>query len=90
MSDFSVMLRESYDGSKFDREAKSTEAVSVHIKQLLWNVTMCGTPDALYRVVRNYTDGFQSRIALARTPYNTFSPLEDKPYVLTPQIQENA
>ena len=83
ISDFSVMLRESYDGSKFDREAKSVEAVNVHIDHLLWNVTMCGTPDALYRVVRNYTDGFQSRIALARTPDNTFMPLEDKPHVLT-------
>ena len=83
ISDFSVMLRESYDGSKFDREAKSLEAVNVHIEKLLWNVTMCGTPDALYRVVRNYTDGFQSRIAVARTPDNTFSPLEDKPHVLT-------
>ena len=83
MSDFSVMLRQSYDGSKFDREAKSVDAVSVHIKHLLWNVTMCGTPDALYRVVHNYTDGFQSRIAVARTPDNTFAPLDDKPPVLT-------
>ena len=88
MSDFSVMLRESYDGSKFDREAKSVEAVNVHIDHLLWNVTMCGTPDALYRVVTNYTDGFQSRIAVARTPDNTFSPLEEKPYVLTPRQTE--
>ena len=83
MSDFSVMLRQSYDGSKFDREAKSVDAVSVHIKHLLWNVTMCGTPDALYRVVSNYTDGFQSRIAVARTPDNTFAPLDDKPPVMT-------
>ena len=83
MSDFSVMLRQSYDGSRYDREARSAEAVNVHIKHLLWNVTMCGTPDALYRVVTNYTDGFQSRIALAQTPDNTFAPLEDKPYVLT-------
>ena len=44
---------------------------------------MCGTPDALYRVVSNYTDGFQSRIAVARTPDNTFSPLADKLNVLT-------
>ena len=85
MSDFSVMLRQSYDASKYDREARSAEAVNVHIEHLLWNVTMCGTPDALYRVVNNYTDGFQSRIAVARTPDNTFSPLEDKPYVLTPR-----
>lgn len=88
MSDFSVMLRQSYDGSKFEREAKSAEAVNVHIDHLLWNVTMCGTPDALYRVVRNCTDGLQSRIALARTPDNTFAPLEDKPHVLTERQTE--
>ena len=83
MSDFSVMLRQSYDGTKYEREARSADAVNVHIDKLLWNVCMCGTPDALYRVVNNYTDGFQSRIAVARTPDNTFSPLEDKPHVLT-------
>ena len=88
MSDFSIMLRQSYDGSKYDREAKSAEAVNVHIKHLLWNVCMCGTPDALYRVVANYTDGFQSRIALARTPDNTFAKLEDNPSVLTERQAE--
>ena len=88
MSDFSVMLRQSYDGSKYDREARSADAVNVHIEHLLWNVCMCGTPDALYRVVSNYTDGFQSRIAVARTPDNTFAKLEDKPYVLTDRQQE--
>lgn len=88
MSDFSVMLRQSYDGSRYDREARSADAVNVHIEHLLWNVAMCGTPDALYRVVNNYTDGFQSRIALARTPDNTFAKLEDKPHVLTPRQTE--
>ena len=88
MSDFSVMLRQSYDGTKFEREARSADAVNVHIDRLLWNVTMCGTPDALYRVVSNYTDGFQSRIAVARTPDNTFAALEDKPYVLTERQRE--
>ena len=88
MSDFSVMLRQSYDGSKYDREARSADAVNVHIDHLLWNVTMCGTPDALYRVVNNYTDGFQSRIALARTPDNTYAQLEDNPYVLTSRQTE--
>ena len=88
VSDFSVMLRQSYDGSRYDREARSAEAVNVHIEHLLWDVTMCGTPDALYRVVSNYTDGFQSRIAVSRTPDNTFSKLEDKPFVLTPRQQE--
>ena len=88
INDFSVMLRQSYDGSPYDREARSAEAVNVHIDHLLWNVLMCGTPDALYRVVQNYTDGFQSRIAVARTPDNTYSKLEDKPYVLTDRHAE--
>ena len=88
MSDFSVMLRQSYDGTKYEREARSADAVNVHIDKLLWNVCMCGTPDALYRVVSNYTDGFQSRIAVARTPDNTFAPLEDKPPVLTDRQRE--
>jgi hypothetical protein len=89
MSDFSVMLRQSYDGSRYEREARSAEAVNVHIEKLLWCVTMCGTPDCLYRVVNNYTDGFQSRIAVARTPDNTFDPLEDKPPVLTERQTEH-
>ena len=83
MSDFSVMLRQAYDGTPYDREAKSAEAVNVHIDKLLWNVVPRGTPDALYRVVTNYTDGFQSRLALARTPDNTFSPLSESLYRLT-------
>ena len=88
INDFSVMLRQSYDGTRYDREARSADAVNVHIDHLLWNVVMCGTPDALYRVVNNYTDGFQSRIAVARTPDNTYARLEDSPYVLTERQAE--
>ena len=87
MCDFSVMLRQAYDGTPYDREAKSADAVNVHIEKLLWNVVMCGTPDALYRVITNYTDGFQSRVAVARTPDNTFSALAESPYRLTEQHQ---
>ncbi len=88
MSDFSVMLRQAYDGTSYEREARSAEAVNVHIDRLLWNVVMCGTPDALYRVVTNYTDGFQSRIALARTPDNTYTALTDNLHVLTDRQRE--
>lgn len=88
MSDFSVMLRQAYDGTSYEREARSAEAVNVHIDRLLWNVVMCGTPDALYRVVSNYTDGFQSRIIVARTPDNTFTPLTDNLHVLTERQKE--
>ena len=89
MSDFSVMLRQAYDGTSYEREARSADAVNVHIDRLLWNVVMCGTPDALYRVVNNYTDGFQSRIVVARTLDNTFTPLTDNLFVLTPRQQSN-
>ncbi|WP_439423930.1 DUF3987 domain-containing protein [Segatella copri] len=82
MSDFSVMLRQAYDGTSYEREARSADAVNVHIDRLLWNVVMCGTPDALYRVVSNYTDGFQSRIIVAKTPDNTFTPLSDNIHVM--------
>ena len=88
VSDFSVMIRQAYDGSRYDREARSVEAVNVHIDHLLWNVLMCGTPDALYRVVSNYTDGLQSRIAFAQTPDNTFAQLADDPRVLTDRQAE--
>ena len=89
MSDFSVMLRQAYDGTSYEREARSADAVNVHIDRLLWNVVMCGTPDALYRVVNNYTDGFQSRIVVARTPDNTFTPLTDNLFVLTETQREH-
>ena len=88
MSDFSVMLRQAYDESRYDREAKSADATRVHIRKLLWNVTMCGTQDALYRVITNYTDGLLSRISIARTPDNTFAPLAQKPSHMTDKQEE--
>ncbi len=88
MSDFSTMLRQSYDGTRYDREAKSADATTVHIDHLLWNVCMCGTPDALYRVISNYTDGLLSRFIIAHTPDNTFTPLEDKPNLMTDKLRE--
>ena len=44
MSDFSVMLRQAYDGTPYDREAKSAEAVNVHITTFhssfsMWTLT---------------------------------------------------
>ncbi|MDO4210137.1 MAG: DUF3987 domain-containing protein [Bacteroidales bacterium] len=88
MCDFSTMLRQAYDGSRYDREAKSADATTVHIDHLLWNVCMCGTPDALYRVISNYTDGLLSRFVIAHTPDNTFAPLEEKPYLMTDALRE--
>lgn len=89
MSNYSIMLRMAYDASEYHREAKSLDAVNVHVENLRWNVVMMGTPDALYRVVQNYTDGFQSRLAIARTPDNTFTALPNTFHSLTPAQAEN-
>lgn len=83
MSDFSVMLRQAYDEDRYDREAKSAEAVRVHIEKLRWNVVMCGTQDSLYRVIPNYTNGLLSRLSIARTPDNSFEQLTENPARLT-------
>lgn len=83
MNDFSVIIRLAYDNSPYEREARSADAVNVHVDSVKWNIALCGTPDALYRVVSNYTDGFQSRIAIARTPDNTYTPLVENPHVMT-------
>ncbi len=85
VSDFSTMLRVAWDASRYDREAHSVDAVNVHIDRLKWNVIMCGTPDALYRVVGNNgcRDGFQTRLCVAMTPDNTYSRLDDKPARMT-------
>ena len=82
------MLRQAYDGTRYDREAKSAEAVNVHIKTLLWNVVMNGTPDALYRLISNYTDGLLSRLSIARLPDNTFTPLAEKPVRMLPRYAD--
>lgn len=88
MNDFSVIIRLAYDNSPYEREARSADAVNVHVDSVKWNMALCGTPDALYRVVSNYTDGFQSRIAIARTPDNTYAPLADNPHVMTDRQYE--
>ena len=90
VSDFSTMLRIAWDASSYDREARSVDAVNVHIERLKWNVVMCGTPDALYRVVGNNgcRDGFQTRLCVAMTPDNTYSRLDDKPAKMTPTQKE--
>ena len=74
-ADTSVLVRLAYDGDKYSSDYKSDSAVNGVIDQVLWNMTLCCTPDALYRSVRNYTNGEVTRLAIARTPDNTFSPL---------------
>jgi len=86
ISDFSVMVRQAYDNSDYDREARSIDAVNVHIEHLRWNIVMCGTPDALHRVVKNYTDGLQTRISIGRTPDNTYAKLTKIPFRLTDEM----
>ena len=67
------------DGSRYDREAKSVDAVNVAAQSICCGTSLCAGLQMRYRVITNYTDGLQSRIAIARTPDNTYAPLADSP-----------
>ena len=89
LPEFSVLVRQAFDGSRFEREAKSLDSVSAHIDKLVWNIVMCGTPDALHRLFPNAGDGTLSRFMIGRMPDNTFTPLEDNPPCLKESHREN-
>ena len=70
----SVMLRKAFDAAEFHKRAKSSDAAKCHRKNLKWNVAITGTDDALMRLMTQYTDGLQSRLALGCMPDNTYLP----------------
>ena len=71
-NEFSTMLRLAYDGSTYEREAKSLEAANVHIRSLQWTVIMCGQPESLYKLMSDLTNGLLSRTAIAKMHDNTY------------------
>ncbi|MGM9704161.1 MAG: DUF3987 domain-containing protein [Prevotella sp.] len=80
-NEFSTMLRLAYDGSSYEREAKSLDAANVHIKSLQWSVIMCGQPESLYKLMSNMTNGLLSRTAIAKMHDNTYDLYsDDKPF----------
>ena len=73
----SVLQRDAYDNSAYTTDFANGKSTGVVIHKVLWNMTLCCTPDALYRAHRNYTNGAITRLALARTPDNTYAPLSE-------------
>ena len=74
-SDMSTLLRAAYDNSGYSQDFRSESSVRVWLDKVLWNVVLCGTQDALFRMYRNYTDGSLTRVLIEATPDNTYSPL---------------
>lgn len=74
-ADTSALRRIAFDGSSYSQAYKSNSASRLTIENVCWNITQCGTPDALYRAFPNVTDGELSRVAIAQMPDNTFAPL---------------
>ncbi len=70
-----VIMRQAYDGSEFRSSYAGENSVNANVKQVLWNMTLCTTPDGLRRAITNVTDGELTRVAIAITPDNTFAPL---------------
>ena len=75
MLEFGNISRQAWDGDDYSREAKSEESVSVHLPALKLSWLLCGTPDALHRLISSPTDGVVSRLCLVSTPDNTFAEL---------------
>ena len=81
VNEFSTMLRLSYDGSSYEREAKSLDAANVHIRSLLWNCILCGQPKSLYKLMSDMTNGLLSRAAIAKMHDNTYDMFDmDSPF----------
>ena len=81
VNEFSTMLRLSYDGSSYEREAKSLDAANVHIRRLLWNCILCGQPKSLYKLMTDMTNGLLSRAAIAKMHDNTYDMFDmDSPF----------
>ena len=74
-SDMSTLLRAAYDNSGYSQDFRSESSVRVWLEKVLWNVVLCGTQDALFRMYKNYTDGSLTRVLIETTPDNTYSPL---------------
>lgn len=74
-SDMSTLLRSAYDNSAYSQDFHSESSVRVWLDKVLWNIILCGTEDALFRMYKNYTDGSLTRVLIGSTPDNTFSPL---------------
>ncbi len=84
----SVLQRDAYDNSAYTTDFANGKSTGVVIHKVLWNMTLCCTPDALYRAHRNYTNGAITRLALARTPDNTYAPLAET-VQRSPQAERN-
>ena len=81
VNEFSTMLRLSYDGSSYEREAKSLDAANVHIRSLIWNCILCGQPKSLYKLMTDMTNGLLSRAAIAKMHDNTYDMFDmDSPF----------
>lgn len=68
-----VLLRLAWDEDTFSNDVKSTLSTNICIEHVLWQVVMCGTKDALERLIAgNYRDGVANRISYLKMPDNTF------------------
>lgn len=68
-----VIARCAYDNSSYSTDFQNVETGRINVEAVRWNTLVCGTPDALDRLIRNYTDGELTRAAIAAMPDNTFA-----------------
>lgn len=68
-----VLLRLAFDEDEYKNDVQTVQSTNVTISHVLWQVIMCGTRDALERLIAgNYRDGVSNRISCLKMPDNTF------------------
>lgn len=83
VNDCSSQLRQAWEESRYYKEAAGAESVFAHIPNVRWNMTLTGTPLALYRFITDPTDGTMARLSIARMPYVPFERRATQHYMLT-------
>lgn len=77
-SDFSALIRMSYDGAKFIQQY-ANERGRIEIPHVHLNGAICTTPDGIQRALGQDTmNGEMFRTLIAETPDNTFAPLSKR------------
>lgn len=68
-----VLLRLAFDEDEYKNDVMTVQSTNATIAHVLWQVIMCGTRDALERLIAgNYRDGVSNRISCLKMPDNTF------------------
>ena len=75
---FTTIIRDAYDENCFDRDLKTAEATSAHIKNVRLNTLITSTEDVMRQLFANVLDGTITRVM--------FATVHDDPYAMPTKL----